>query len=365
MGVKLAVASLLCAAGRVASSTSRRLSPSLQLQRASTPADILRVATTHADRIAPRPLADSVLRVANALKQPEHADARAAVRSCADSLALVSRIARADPTPSTSVTLLRALALLGCSSDSRANAAERQAIELLVAHACAAPAGSLSIGELTALDWSARKLGADLPISVENRARLGALPFAAHCSLFARAVPYEALEAELLPHLRREEILLSDSHGERLVPEARLTGWWSRAGVPFAYSGKSMVSSVPDASHFAAMRERVAEASGIDYDGCLINMYPHGKAGMRYHQDPDVGTLWSSDTHVVSFGCTRTFILRLAADHNVRHEFTLEHGDVVHMFGICQREYQHCVRVERDEVDAGPRISLVFKKSLR
>jgi alkylated DNA repair dioxygenase AlkB len=334
-------------------------SPSLQLQRASSPADILRVAHRLSCSIAPRPLAESVLRVANALKQPAYAQARAAVIATPENVALVRKISSADQSPATSVLLLRALALLGYHAD------ENDVVAELVARACATPA-ELPIGELSALDWAARKLGAELPDSDAIRARLGALPFAAHCAPIASTPSFEAMAEELRPLLRRELIELRDSNGARTVPEARLTGWWSRAGVPFAYSGKQMPPSpLPEDGHFAAVRAQLREMSGVDYDSCLINLYPHGKAGMRYHQDPDQGTLWSTHTHVVSFGCVRTFVLRRSDDHAIRHEFTVSHGDVVHMFGDCQSAYQHCVRVEREEEDAGPRISLVFKQSLQ
>lgn len=83
---------------------------------------------------------------------------------------------------------------------------------------------------------------------------------------------------------------------------------------------------------------------------------------MRYHSDPDVGTVWTQDTSVVSVGDTRQFALRETLDHTRRHSFYLSSGDCVRMTAGCQRDYQHCVKVAKDEV--GPRISLVFKQSI-
>lgn len=84
---------------------------------------------------------------------------------------------------------------------------------------------------------------------------------------------------------------------------------------------------------------------------------------MRYHSDPDVGTVWTQDTSVVSVGDTRQFSLRQTLDHSLgRHVFYLSSGDCVRMTEGCQRDYQHCVKVAKEDV--GARISLVFKQSI-
>ncbi|KAG8470748.1 hypothetical protein KFE25_009169 [Diacronema lutheri] len=339
----------------------RPLPPNVELQRARAPAEIMRAVREHAGSLSPAAASFALLRAASALKQPRHDAERAAIAGSADTLLVARAVAQGVTNASTAVIALRALALLGWRADRSTGAKAACVLDKLAARACAP--GELTIAEQTAVEWAACKLHLTLPTPPTVSAQLAALPFRVLSGVCV-AVPYETLEAELRPHLRRELIALRDSRGERLVPEARLTGWQSRAGVPFSYSGKSMAPNVPDGGQFAAVRDTLRALSGIEYDSCLVNLYEHGKVGMRYHQDPDQGTLWSTDTHVASFGCTRAFVLRRTADHALHHEFTLQHGDVVHMFGACQAEYQHCVRVERDEADAGPRISLVFKQSL-
>lgn len=83
---------------------------------------------------------------------------------------------------------------------------------------------------------------------------------------------------------------------------------------------------------------------------------------MRYHSDPDVGMLWTQDTSVVSVGDTRQFIFRATEDHSRRHAFYVFGGDCVRMVGHCQRDFQHCVKAGKE--GTGPRVSLVFKKSI-
>jgi hypothetical protein len=45
---------------------------------------------------------------------------------------------------------------------------------------------------------------------------------------------------------------------------------------------------------------------------------------MRYHSDPDQGTLWDCDTAVVSIGVTRRFAFRLSNRNALPHETTSE-----------------------------------------
>lgn len=86
--------------------------------------------------------------------------------------------------------------------------------------------------------------------------------------------------------------------------------------------------------------------------------------GMRFHSDPDQGTLWGNSTSVVSAGDTRTFVFRKATSKETRCVFALRHGDVVEMWGDCQHLYQHSVKEEAEAGLAQPRMSLVYKRTL-
>ena len=117
----------------------------------------------------------------------------------------------------------------------------------------------------------------------------------------------------------------------------------------------------------AAIRDRLAAVTGVYYDCVLINLYEDGKTAMRYHIDPDQGVHWTTNTAVVSIGDTREFCLRDVATKGQRehHRFFVGQADAVEMVGDCQARYQHAVKVCEHAADAGPRISLVYKKTLR
>ena len=182
---------------------------------------------------------------------------------------------------------------------------------------------------------------------------------------------------------QRDAIVTSS---DRVVQERRQTAWEGDDHVAaFAYSGKSMERR-PWSPVVHMVRQSLWEKTGQYYDGCLINLYPNGESGMRYHIDPDQGTLWGYETAVVSIGSTRPFAFReivpATGDDQRRrrrqrqrqaemdgkskpHTFYVLHGDVTEMFDDCQQRFQHTVKTGIDKSEVAPRCSLVFKKTLK
>lgn len=152
---------------------------------------------------------------------------------------------------------------------------------------------------------------------------------------------------------------------EKVVPERRETAWEGDETVaPFEYSGKSMPRKAWSPL-VRQIRDSLAAQTGTYYDGCLLNHYPDGGSGMRYHIDPDQGMLWDYSTAVVSVGATRKFAFReIGKASSKPHVFTLMHGDCTEMFGDCQARFQHTVRTAEMPNEKSARASLVFKKTL-
>jgi len=163
-----------------------------------------------------------------------------------------------------------------------------------------------------------------------------------------------------------EEIRTSSN---QVVRERRQTAWQGEGGVPgFAYSGKIM-----ETKRFSpvvrTVRDILNEKMGSYYDCCLLNLYPDGDSGMRYHIDPDQNLRWGLDTCVVSVGATRRFAFRdipgkKTASISQPHNFVVMDGDVTHMFDNCQSEFQHSVKTSEDKGENASRSSLVFKQCL-
>jgi len=166
---------------------------------------------------------------------------------------------------------------------------------------------------------------------------------------------------------------------DKSVKERRLTAWEGESSdiQGFAYSGKVMETSL-FSPLVLAVRDELVRKTGVSYDCCLLNLYTDGESGMRYHIDPDQGTLWGHETVVVSVGATRKFSFRdipgLTKDNGdddtksskktgIVHNFYVLDGDTTEMFADCQQKYQHTVKTSRGEKAA--RSSLVYKKTRR
>ena len=149
----------------------------------------------------------------------------------------------------------------------------------------------------------------------------------------------------------------------QVVPERRETAWQGDESVaPFVYSGKTMPRR-PWSPIVRAVRDSLQDQTGVRYDGCLLNHYPDGESGMRYHIDPDQGTLWDFSTAVVSLGATRKFAFRDMMGSKP-HVFTLLQGDCTEMLDDCQNRFQHTVKTAETPNEQAARASLVFKKTL-
>mmetsp|Transcript_38592 Transcript_38592/g.93510 ORF Transcript_38592/g.93510 Transcript_38592/m.93510 type:complete len:509 (+) Transcript_38592:71-1597(+) len=160
------------------------------------------------------------------------------------------------------------------------------------------------------------------------------------------------------------------------VAERRQTAWQGDPHVgPFLYSGKAMARRTWSVA-VEYVRDELLKMSNHYYDCCLLNLYPDGGSAMRYHIDPDQGELWDFETAVVSIGATRRFAFRSISidqpavkgrknDIDNSHAFVVMAGDITEMVRDCQLRYQHTVKPADDKKEKSPRVSLVFKKSLR
>jgi alkylated DNA repair dioxygenase AlkB len=225
--------------------------------------------------------------------------------------------------------------------------------------------------QLSGLNWafdilSTQHADRSLPLSIQQAYDKLKLPFRIRPGCMSEISDFTLDNLVSQVNYKVESIRTSSN---RVVPERRKTAWEGDDGVaPFAYSGKSMETN-RWSPLVKATRDRLMEASGVYYDGCLLNLYPDGGSGMRYHIDPDQGVLWDYETAVVSVGATRRFSFRNIPERENSlqqqpHTFVLMEGDVVDMFEDCQSRFQHTVRTADEKNEEAARASLVFKRTL-
>ena len=219
--------------------------------------------------------------------------------------------------------------------------------------------------EVAAAAWGCETLAVEPSVAMCTRS--SEVPFKLHVGAVGRALEQIASTrdgavselAAQLP-LRRDAVVSGSAEPSATsIVEDRDTCWLSDAGVAFAYSGKSMAAegTLHDTEGVAVVRDAVHASIGDLYDSVLINHYPDGTSGMRFHSDPgqgpgastagageaEQGGGWGYSTAVVSVGGTRLFTFRRIGQPEVRVTFAVRHGDCLHMYADCQRTWQHSV----------------------
>ena len=155
------------------------------------------------------------------------------------------------------------------------------------------------------------------------------LPFSILPGYLENGIP-DLTVANLVDQVPFQVDAIRTTSTKQIVAERRESAWLGDEGVAsFAYSGKSM----PRYSWSPLVKTvRDALANSKDhpyyYDGCLLNHYPDGGSAMRYHIDPDQGTLWDYATDVVSVGASRRVAFRSIPASNATN------GKVISKSGI-------------------------------
>jgi len=104
---------------------------------------------------------------------------------------------------------------------------------------------------------------------------------------------------------------------------------------------------------------KVAERLGFEPNNCLVNYYLNGKSKMGFHSDQTDILYHDTGVAIVSIGETRVLRFRKIDDHDVRHDYSLNSGSLIHMTNKLQKEWQHSIPQANTE---NGRISLTFRR---
>nr|WP_307728172.1 alpha-ketoglutarate-dependent dioxygenase AlkB [Massilia terrae] len=183
-------------------------------------------------------------------------------------------------------------------------------------------------------------------------------------------IPVEDGELAFLPQLAlpwpNEEILrrLIDEtawraetvvvYGKRHL-QPRLTAWHGDAG--YTYSGLRL-EPLPFSPLLQTIRAAVEQATGRRFNSVLLNYYRNERDSMGMHADdePELGP--EPAIASVSFGATRTFILRHKASKRTI-KLDLADGSLLLMAGQFQQEWLH--GINKLSRPTGPRVNLTFR----
>ena len=140
-------------------------------------------------------------------------------------------------------------------------------------------------------------------------------------------------------------------------PIPRLQVYMGDRDSAYRYSGQHFTPE-PWLAPISAMRARLTQTLGCDFNAVLINYYRHGLDCMGWHAD-DEPELGSEPTIAsVSLGAIRKFKLRDKRTAQVT-DLALSSGSLLVMKGQSQRLYDHSLPKQR-KVSQG-RINLTFR----
>jgi alkylated DNA repair dioxygenase AlkB len=146
----------------------------------------------------------------------------------------------------------------------------------------------------------------------------------------------------------------------REVDSPRLSRWIGDPGAVYTYS-RARFDPHPWPEVLAAMRCRLRETLGVDFNSVLANRYRDGRDRMGWHSDdePELGP--RPVIASLSLGATRRFALK---PRGVGERLVLElpHGSLLVMAGDTQTRYRHALPATAQPV--GERINLTFRQIL-
>ena len=142
-------------------------------------------------------------------------------------------------------------------------------------------------------------------------------------------------------------------------PLPRLTAWYGDPGARYVYSG-IVNEPLPWTAALAEVKDAAEAATGVAFNGVLLNRYRTGRDSMGWHADdePEFG-----DEPViasVSFGGSRTFQLKHKRRKELKGSVELTHGSLLVMRGGTQANWLH--QVPKTAKPVGERLNLTFRR---
>jgi alkylated DNA repair dioxygenase AlkB len=174
---------------------------------------------------------------------------------------------------------------------------------------------------------------------------------------FMRQLPLAVDNAQVMQRLLDETAWKAETiflFG-REVAQPRLSAWYGEQR--YTYSGRTF-EPLPFTALQREIKQAVEAASGKRFNSVLLNYYRNEQDSMGFHSDDEVELGPQPAIASVSFGATRTFILK----HKTRPQtlkIELGDGSLLLMAGKLQHHWRHGINKERKP--RGPRINLTFR----
>ena len=183
-----------------------------------------------------------------------------------------------------------------------------------------------------------------VPVADGELAMLRQLPLAANnADVMAQLVNDTPWRAEIVTVYGKQHL------------QPRLSAAYGAA--PYTYSGLT-IDPLPWTPLLLSIKQAVESATAHTFNTVLLNYYRDGRDSMGMHSDNERELGRNPAVASVSFGATRTFILRhKASRHTIKLDLT--DGCLLLMAGALQHHWQH--GINKSARSLGPRVNLTFR----
>lgn len=153
-------------------------------------------------------------------------------------------------------------------------------------------------------------------------------------------------------------------HGQS-VPMPRLVAWYGP--LPYTFAGATLPPEPQWPPVVQYLHDRIARATGNEFNSVLLNLYRNGKDSVAWHSDDELLMGVNPLIASLSFGDTRMFEMRQRLTDSAMDDYAyvqhvrvpLKDGSLLVMGGETQTYWQH--RVPKEYHDRKPRINLTFR----
>ena len=145
----------------------------------------------------------------------------------------------------------------------------------------------------------------------------------------------------------------------RKVALPRLTAWYGDQEKSYTYSKIKMKAQpwIPILEH---IKFQVEGGCGEKFNSVLLNLYRDGADSIAWHSDDEKELGQNPTIASLSFGDTRSFMLKHKFQKDLKLNIKLTHGSLLIMGGKTQHYWQH--QIPKTPASTKPRINLTFRR---
>jgi alkylated DNA repair dioxygenase AlkB len=173
-------------------------------------------------------------------------------------------------------------------------------------------------------------------------------------------LPYEQMLQKLLKQTiwRQEDVRV---YG-KVYQQPRLVALYADEGKKYDYSGLTM-HPLPRTDLLREIKRRIEDCTDATFNAVFLNLYRDHNDSMGFHSDDEKELGKNPVIASLTFGATRTFILKHKFNKDLPPvKVPLESGTVLLMKGTTQHFWKH--GINKQTQPCGPRVNLTFRTLL-